>query len=93
MNPGGGGGPPRGRPQDYHRGMSDYTADSDNNITDITNGRNIDIMGGDSDSDSSWQGENSDRQTISQSEFPPSTRFDRCISVCVCVCVCVCMCV
>ncbi len=35
----------------------------------ITNGRNIDLLGGDSDSNSSWQGEDSDRQAVSPSEF------------------------
>ncbi len=59
-----------GRQQDYDRGTSDHTGDSDNSSSfryhsDITNGRNIDLLGGDSVSDSSWQGEDSDWQTVS----------------------------
>ncbi len=37
--------------------------------SDITNCRNIDLLGGEFDSDSSWQGVDSDRQTISPSEL------------------------
>ncbi len=37
--------------------------------SDITNGRNIDLLGGDSDSNSSWQGDDSDWWTVSPSEF------------------------
>ncbi len=58
-----------GCPQDYNRGTNDHTGDSYNSSSfryhsDITNGRNIDLLGGDSDSDSEWQGEDSDRQPI-----------------------------
>ncbi len=41
-----------GASQAYDRGLSDHTADSDNRkISEITNVRNIDRLGGDSDSE------------------------------------------
>ncbi len=45
-------------------GLSDHSEDSDNSAfqySDITNGRNVHLLGGDSDSESSWQGGNSER--------------------------------
>ncbi len=52
----------------------------------LHNGRNIDLLGVDSDSNNSWQGEDSDCQTVSPSVFlgsawgaPSRTHFDRCI--------------
>ncbi len=44
-------------PPTYDRGMSDRTGESDNSYSfwhhsDITNGRNVDCLGGDSDSES-----------------------------------------
>ncbi len=90
-------GAPPGRPKDCDRGKSDHTRDSTQqqffpislrHHSDITNDRNIDLLGRDSDSNSSWQGEYSDRQTISPSEFfgsawghPPMTHFDMCIEL------------
>ncbi len=59
-----------GCPHDYDRGMPDHTGYSGNNSfvrhhSDITNGRNIDLLGGDSDSNYSWHDEDSDQQTVS----------------------------
>ncbi len=63
---------------DYDRSCSDDTWDSDNSdsmlhYSDITHDRNIDFLVGDSDSESSWQGGDSDRITFSLPEFLRST--------------------
>ncbi len=80
MNPEGGAG--------MNSCLSDHTGDSDNNHSfryqsDITNGRNIDLFGGDSDIESQREGADSDRQTFSPSEFlgqpVSSIHFDMCI--------------
>ncbi len=42
--------------------------DSFRHHSDITNGRNIDLIGADSNSENLWQGGGSDRQTCSPSE-------------------------
>ncbi len=62
-----------GRAPRHMMGLIDNIGDSDNSNSfqhhsDITNGRNIDLLGGDSDSESQWQGGDSDRQTFSPSE-------------------------
>ncbi len=66
MNPGGGG-------SQNHMGPSDHIGDSNNgksfqHHSDIINGRNIDLLRGDSDSESKWQEGDSDRQTFSPLE-------------------------
>ncbi len=54
-------------------GPSDHIGDSNNSKSfqhhsDIINGRNIDLLRGDSDSESKWQEGDSDRQTFSPLE-------------------------
>ncbi len=77
--------------QSYDRGLSDHTGESDNSYSfwqysDITNGRNIDLLGGNADSESQWQGGDSDQQTFSPSETlgqpeAPRIHFDKCITL------------
>ncbi len=49
--------------------MSDHTVDSDNSNLSIKNGRNINLLGGNSDSASLWQDGDSDRKCICQNPW------------------------
>ncbi len=60
--------------QAYDRCLSDNTGDSDNSKSfrhhsDITNGRNIDLLGGVSYSNNKWQGGDSDKSFLHQNSL------------------------